>query len=111
MCLLYVNFGSTVSPNIIGLLFMGSVVLSICSASCVLYSAGSGVKRVHVALSGLRLFVRVYVCITCRYDWMFVFAMFMSLCIDVMVMSSAYVVRYTGACRVGVSDVYMLKCG
>ena len=42
---------------------------------------------------------------------MFVFAMFMSLCIDVMVMSSAYVVRYTGACRVGVSDVYMLKCG
>ena len=28
----------------------------------------------------------------CRYDWMFAFAMFMSLCVDVMVMSSAYVV-------------------
>ena len=31
-------------------------MLSICSSSCVLYSAGSGVKRVHVVLSGLRLF-------------------------------------------------------
>ena len=25
----------------------------------------------------------------CRYDWMFALAMFMSLCVDVMVMSSA----------------------
>ena len=40
---------------------------------------------------------------------MFVFAMFMSLCVDVMVMSSAYVVSFTGACGVEVSDVYMLK--
>ena len=38
-----------------GLMFMGSVVLFICSASCVLYSAGCGVKRVHVVLSGLRM--------------------------------------------------------
>ena len=29
-------------------------MLSICSSSCVLYSAGFGVKRVHVVLSGLR---------------------------------------------------------
>ena len=56
-----------------------------------LYSAGSGVNRVHVVLSGLRmrLFVRIHVCISCRYDWMFALAMFMSLCVDVMVMSSA----------------------
>ena len=41
---------------------------------------------------------------------MVVFAMFLSLCVDVMLMSSAYVVRFTGgACGVGVSDVYMLK--
>ena len=48
-------------------------------------------KRVHVVVSGLRmrLFVRVHVCISCRYDCMFAFAMFMSLCVDVMVMSSA----------------------
>ena len=29
------------------------------------------------------------VCILCRFDWMFAFAMFMALCVDVMVMSSA----------------------
>ena len=44
MCLLYVSLGSRVSPSIFGLIFMGSVMLSICSSSCVLYSAGSGVK-------------------------------------------------------------------
>ena len=54
MCLLYMRFVSRVSPSIFGLMFMGSVILSICSSSCVLYSAGSGVKRVHVVLSGLR---------------------------------------------------------
>ena len=48
MCLLYVSLGSRVSPSIFGLMFMGSVMLSICSSSCVLYSAGSGVKRVQV---------------------------------------------------------------
>ena len=37
------------------------------------------------------------------------FSMFMSLCVDVMVMSSPYVASFTGACGVGVSDVYMLK--
>ena len=55
MCLLYVSLGSRVSPSIFGLMFMGSVMLSICSSSCVLYSVGSGVKRVHVVLSGLRM--------------------------------------------------------
>ena len=44
-----------VSPSIFGLMFMGSVMLSICSSNCVLYSAGSGVKRVHVVLYGLRM--------------------------------------------------------
>ena len=65
-----VSLGSRVSTSICGLMFMGSVMLSICSSSCVLYSAVSGVKRVHVVLSELRmrLFVRVHVCISCRYD-------------------------------------------
>ena len=40
---------------------------------------------------------------------MFAFAMFMSLCVDVMVMSSALVASFTGTCGVGVSDVYMSK--
>ena len=30
-------------------------MFSICSESCVLYSVGSCVKRVHVVLSGLRM--------------------------------------------------------
>ena len=51
MYLLYVSLGSRVSPSIFGLMFM----LSICSSSCVLCSAGSGVNRVHVVLSGLRM--------------------------------------------------------
>ena len=47
MCVLYVSVGSRVSPSILGLKFMGSVMLYMCSSSCVLYSAGSDVKRVH----------------------------------------------------------------
>ena len=43
MCLLYVRLGSRVSPSIFGLIFMGSVLLSICS--CVLYYDKSGVKK------------------------------------------------------------------
>ena len=49
------SLGSRVSPSIFGLMFMRSVMLYICSSSCVLYSAGPGVKRVHVVLSGLRI--------------------------------------------------------
>ena len=48
------SLGSRVTPSILGLMFMVSV-MSICSSSCVLYSAGSDVKRVHVVLSGLRM--------------------------------------------------------
>ena len=55
MYLWYVSLGSRVSPSIFGLMFMGSVMLSICSSSCALYSAGSGILRVHVVLSGLRM--------------------------------------------------------
>ena len=86
MCWLCVSLGARVSPSIYGLMFMGSVMLSICSSSCVLYAAGSRVKRVHVVLVVLRmtLFIQVHVCISCMYDWLFTLAMFMSLCVDVM---------------------------
>ena len=40
---------------------------------------------------------------------MFAFAVFMLLCVDVMVMSSAFFMSFTGACVVGVSAVYMLN--
>ena len=49
------SLGSRVSSSIFGLMLMGSVMLSICSSSRVLYSAGSGVKRAHVVLSVLRM--------------------------------------------------------
>ena len=55
MCLLYVSLCSKVIPSSLVLMFMGSVMLSICSSSCVLYSTASGVKRMHVVLSGLRM--------------------------------------------------------
>ena len=52
MCLLYVSLGSRVSPSILGLMFMGCVMLSICSSSCVQYSAGSGVKMCRLFCLG-----------------------------------------------------------
>ena len=55
MGLLYVSLGSRVSPSNFRLMFMGSVIFNRFSSSCVLYSAGSGVKRLHVGLSGLRM--------------------------------------------------------
>ena len=69
-CVVYVfvvcEFGVKRSPSIFRFMFTGSVVLFICSASCVLYAAGSGVKRVPVVLSGLKMrsFVCVHVCIS-----------------------------------------------
>ena len=60
MCLLYVSLGLEVSPSIYVLMFMGSV-MSICSSSCVLYSAWSGVQKVHIVLSGLRMRLFVHV--------------------------------------------------
>ena len=41
-------------PSILGLFTVSMTTLSMLSVSCVLYSAGSGVKRVLVVLSGLR---------------------------------------------------------
>ena len=65
MRFLYVSLGWRVSPSIFGLMFMGSVMLSIYSSSCVLYSAGSGVKRVHVVGSGLS--IRLFCLSPCMY--------------------------------------------
>ena len=64
------SLASRVSRSIFGFMFIGSAMMYICSSCCVLYFAGSGVKRVHVVLSGLimRLFVCVHLCISCRYD-------------------------------------------
>ena len=58
MCVMYVCFGSKVRPRIFGCVTMRSAVLLILKSRLLLYSAGSGVNRVQVVLSGFseRLF-------------------------------------------------------
>ena len=78
-------------PSILGFFTVGMTTLSMLSVRCVLYSAGSGVKRVLVVLSGLRwswVFC-VHEAISCKYGCSFACAIFMFVSVDVMVMSSA----------------------
>ena len=58
-----------VSPSILGLCIVGSRVLSSCSDSSSLYSAGSGVKSVVIVLLALsfRSFAFVQVCTSSKY--------------------------------------------
>ena len=60
MGVLYVSFGSTckVRPRTFGCVAMGSALLFIGMSRLLVYSAGSGVNRVQVVLSGfsVRLF-------------------------------------------------------
>ena len=52
MCVLYVSFGSKVRPRTFGCVAMGSAFLFIVRSRLLVYSAGSGVNRVQVFLSG-----------------------------------------------------------
>ena len=72
MCLLYVSFGSNVRPRTFGCVAMRSAVVFIFRSRLLLYSAGSGVNRVQVVLSGfsVRLFCFVK---NCMYVWLYVF--------------------------------------
>ena len=69
MCVLYVSFGSKL-----------------------VYSAGSGVNRVQVILSGfsMRLFCFVQAKTLCRFGCMYFLAALVLVCVDVMVMWSAW---------------------
>ena len=55
MCVLYVSFGSKVRPRTFGCVAMGSALLCIFRSRFLLYSAGSGVNRVQVVLSGFSM--------------------------------------------------------
>ena len=70
---------------------MRSAVLFIFRSRLFLYSAGSGVNRVKVVLSGfsVRLFCFVQAKTLCRYGCMYFLAAVVLVCVDVMVMSSA----------------------
>ena len=91
MCVLYVSFGSKVTPRTFGCVAMGSAVLFILRARLLLYSAGSGVNTVQVVLSGfsVRLFCFVQAKTLCRYGCMYFLAALMLVCVNVIVISSA----------------------
>ena len=92
MCVLYVSFGSKVRPRTFGCVAMGSALLFIVRSRLLVYSAGSGVNRVQVVLSGFnkRLFClsRQKLCV-CMYGCMYFLAALVLVCVDVIVMSSA----------------------
>ena len=69
MCVLYVSFGSKVRPRTFGCVAMHSAVLFNFRSRLLLYSAGSGVNRVQVLLSGFSvgLFCFVHAKSFCRY--------------------------------------------
>ena len=74
-------------PSILGFFTVGMTTLSMLSVSCVLYSAGSGVKRVLVVLSGLRWswFCCVHEAISCKYGCSFACAICLFVSVDVLV--------------------------
>ena len=91
-CVLYVSFGCKVRPITFGCVGMGSALLFIVRSRLLVYSAGSGVNRVQVVLSGFskRLFCFVQAKILYRYSCMYFLAALVLVCVAVIVMSSAY---------------------
>ena len=73
MSLLYVSFGSKVRPITFGCVAMGSALLCVFKSTLLVYSAGSGVNRVQVVLSGfsMRLLCFVQVKTLCGYVCMY----------------------------------------
>ena len=85
MCVLYVSFRSKVRPRTFECVDMPSAVLFIFMSRLLLYSAGSGVNRVQVVLSGfsVRLFCFVQAKTVCMYGCMYFFAALVIVCADV----------------------------
>ena len=65
---------------------MGSALLFILSSRLLVYSAGSGVNRVQIVLSGfiMRLFCFVQAQTLCRYGCMYFLAALVLVCVYVM---------------------------
>ena len=83
MCVLYVSFGSKVRSRTFGCVAMGSALLFIVRSRLLVYSAGSGVNRVQVVLSGFskRLFYFVQAKTLCRYGCMYLSWLHSYLCV------------------------------
>ena len=82
MCVLHVSLWTKVKPRTIGCVVMGML----------LYSAGFGVNRVQIILSGFsgKLFCFFPAKTFCRYSCMYFLAALVRMCVYVMVMSSAW---------------------
>ena len=61
MCALYVSFWSKVRLRTFGCVAMGGAVLFILRSILFIYSAGSGVNRVQVVLSGFSVLLLYFV--------------------------------------------------
>ena len=73
-----------------GCVAMGSALLFIVRSRLLVYSAGSGVNRVQVVLSGLsKRFCFFQAKTVCRYGCIYFLAALVLVCVDVIVMSSA----------------------
>ena len=83
MRVLYVSFGSKVRPKTSGRVSKISALLFIVRSRFLVYSAGSGVNRVQVVLSGFskRLFCFVQAKTLCRYDCMYFLAALVLVCV------------------------------
>ena len=83
MCVLYVSFGYKVRPRTFGCVAMDSALFCICRSRLLVYSAGSGVNRVQVVLSGfsMRLFCFVQAKTFCRYGCIYFLASFVLVCV------------------------------
>ena len=73
MCVLYVSVGSKVRPRTFGCVAMGSALLFIVRSRLLVYSAGSGVNRVQVVLSGFSKRLFCFVQANTVYVWLHVF--------------------------------------
>ena len=80
----YVSLGLSVTTEdfLDGCVFMGSVVLSICLSSLVLYYASYGITIVHVVLSvlSMRLLSFVHAYNWCGYGCMYTLMRFSGVC-------------------------------
>ena len=81
------SFGSKVRPKTIGCVAMSSALLFIVRSRLLVYSAGSGVNRLQVVLTGfsMRLLCFVQANFLCMYGCMYVLAAPVLVCVDVMV--------------------------
>ena len=86
MCVLYVSCGSKIRPRTFRCVAMGSALLCIFRSRLIVYSAGSGVNRVQVVLSGfsMRLFSFVHAKTFCMYGCIYFLAALVLVCVDVM---------------------------